>query len=37
MMSRLLVVAAVVAGALGQEDDFICPDDFVGFYPHLYR
>jgi len=36
MKLRLCVVAAVVATASGQEDDFVCPDEFVGFYPHLY-
>merc|ERR1711892_745460 len=36
MSARLLVVAAVVAAASAQEDDFQCPDEFIGFYPHLY-
>jgi len=36
MSARLLVVAAVVAAVSAQEDDFQCPDEFIGFYPHLY-
>jgi len=28
----LLLLAATVAGQL---DDFVCPDEFLGFYPHL--
>jgi len=35
-MSRLLVLSALVSVGFAQEDDFICPDEFVGFYPHLY-
>merc|ERR1712123_337296 len=36
MNSKLLVVLVLVAAVSGQEDDFSCPDDFLGFYPHLY-
>merc|ERR1712014_277509 len=36
MFSKFLVVAAVTAFVSGQEDDFTCPDEFRGFYPHLY-
>merc|ERR1711892_746703 len=36
MNSKLIVVVVLVAAVSGQEDDFSCPDDFLGFYPHLY-
>jgi len=36
MISKLFVVAAVTALVSGQEDDFTCPDEFRGYYPHLY-
>merc|ERR1712183_1002177 len=36
MISKLFVVAAVAALVSGQEDDFTCPDEFRGYYPHLY-
>ena len=26
-----------MGSALAQVDDFSCPDEFEGFYPHLYR
>ena len=35
--SRLFLISALAAVALGQEDNFECPDEFLGFYPHLYR
>merc|ERR1719195_990398 len=36
MLSKFIGLLAVVAGASGQlVDDFTCPDEFVGFYPHL--
>ena len=35
--SLLLLVASLVAGTMAQlVDDFSCPDDLEGFYPHLY-
>lgn len=34
--SRLFLISALAAVALGQEDNFECPDEFLGFYPHLY-
>jgi len=36
MNTKLVAVLVMAAGALAQEDDFSCPDDFLGFYPHLY-
>merc|ERR1711892_1124588 len=36
MNSKLLVVLVLVAAVSGQEGDFSCPDDFLGFYPHSY-
>jgi len=38
MRSKLLLLSGVVLTARGQEliDDFQCPDEFEGFYPHLY-
>ena len=36
MISKLFVVAAVVAAVSAQDDDFTCPDEFLGYYPHLY-
>merc|ERR1712128_354698 len=36
MISKLFVVAAVVCAASAQTDDFTCPDEFLGYYPHLY-
>ena len=35
--SRFFLIAAIAAAASGQADDFRCPDEFLGFYPHLYR
>merc|ERR1740128_499475 len=37
MISKSFVVAAVVCAASAQTDDFTCPDEFLGYYPHLYR
>ena len=35
---QAVLVAALVSLATGQrEDDFSCPDQHIGFYPHLYR
>ena len=34
---RLMFLASVVTIGKGQEDDFTCPDDFPGYYPHTYR
>merc|ERR1712054_683494 len=36
MNSKLFLISALAAVALGQEDNFECPDEFLGFYPHLY-
>eukprot|EP00091_Calanus_sinicus_P007873 TRINITY_DN191_c0_g1_i2.p1 TRINITY_DN191_c0_g1~~TRINITY_DN191_c0_g1_i2.p1 ORF type:complete len:235 (-),score=51.91 TRINITY_DN191_c0_g1_i2:80-784(-) len=36
MNQRLFLVAAIAAAASGQIDDFRCPDEQLGFYPHLY-
>ena len=36
-ISRLLLLAGVASLASAQVDDFECPDEFEGFYPHLYR
>merc|ERR1711939_849374 len=36
MNSKLFLISALVAVVLGQEDNFECPDEFLGFYPHLY-
>ena len=41
-ISSAVLGLAVVAGVLGQAeydytDDFSCPDELEGFYPHLYR
>ena len=36
-ISRLLLLAGVASLATAQVDDFECPDEFEGFYPHLYR
>merc|ERR1712156_376011 len=36
MNSKLFLISALVAVAYGQEDNFECPDEFLGFYPHLY-
>jgi len=36
MKSKLLLLTGVVSTALAQVDDFQCPDEFEGFYPHLY-
>jgi len=36
MESKLILLIVIVASASGQlVDDFTCPDEFVGFYPHL--
>jgi len=36
MKSKFVFILGVVASASGQlVDDFSCPDEFVGFYPHL--
>ena len=34
---RLLFLTGVVSTVRAQIDDFSCPDEFEGFYPHLYR
>ena len=41
-ISSAVLGLAAVAGVLGQAeydytDDFSCPDELEGFYPHLYR
>ena len=41
-ISSAVLGLATVAGVLGQAeydytDDFSCPDELEGFYPHLYR
>ena len=41
-ISSAVLGLAAVAGGLGQAeydytDDFSCPDELEGFYPHLYR
>ena len=33
----MLFLTGLVGSALAQVDDFSCPDEFEGFYPHLYR
>jgi len=36
MKSKFVFILGAVASATGQlVDDFTCPDEFVGFYPHL--
>merc|ERR1712123_103999 len=36
MEYKLILILGAVASATGQlVDDFTCPDEFVGFYPHL--
>ena len=34
---RLLFLTGLLGSGLAQVDDFSCPDEFEGFYPHLYR
>ena len=34
---RLGIFLQLATAALGQVDDFNCPDEHIGFYPHLYR
>ena len=42
-LSVLVLVTVSAAGVLAQDsgldyvDDFSCPDDLEGYYPHLYR
>merc|ERR1712106_1245511 len=37
MEFKLILLLDIVASVSGQlVDDFTCPDEFVGFYPHLY-
>lgn len=36
MWSKFLIVAFVVKAAKAQVDNFACPDEFEGYYPHLY-
>jgi hypothetical protein len=36
MRSKLLLLTGLLGSALAQVDDFSCPDEFEGFYPHLY-
>ena len=36
MWSKFLIVAFVVKAAKGQVDNFACPDEFEGYYPHHY-
>jgi len=36
MRSKLLFLTGVVSTVRAQIDDFSCPDEFEGFYPHLY-
>jgi len=36
MECKLLLLLPVITTVLGQVDDFSCPDQFLGFYPHLY-
>merc|ERR1719232_2298008 len=37
MDSKFVLILGAVATVRGQlEDNFSCPDEFVGFYPHLY-
>ena len=31
------LVLLFATAALAQVDDFSCPDEFEGYYPHLYR
>ena len=37
LFPRLLLLTGLVGSAVAQVDDFSCPDEFEGFYPHLYR
>ena len=37
LILRLLFLTGLVSTGLAQVDDFSCPDEFEGFYPHLYR
>jgi len=38
MVARLAftILSALVLSVNGQIDDFTCPDEFEGYYPHLY-